>query len=113
MSISIITNFACCGLAEIDGVEDEVLNKKEFLSSFYGLTFPAYYVFTTRTTFRSNGTSLARLIRRHKYGTVKYIGTRLNMNSGNNLCMWVWAPSKSFRTAVYERLQKSKRESWL
>ncbi len=106
---------ACCGIAELNGVEgnsperiikyvaDEILielNDPPYDNSDWNYQ-ASHIIFSTTETSQS-GKNLQAYIKQHKLGSCKKTPPRINPRSGNKLTVWVWTWSKKGLKAWYK-----------
>lgn len=96
-----IRETTCCGLGEVDNLGGSTLNRMEQMRLFYNW-HRAFYVYTMPAPYEP-ADHLTEFIRNHKLGEVVITEPRLNQNSENMLCVYVWGVD---RTAVRELLVK-------
>jgi hypothetical protein len=78
----------CCGVDEIDGLENNTPEEIVYGSYNANKGNCAYYTFTDVED--GNGDGVAKYIRANKLGTITRAPIALNPNSGNRIKIWIW-----------------------
>lgn len=111
-----LNHTACCGLDEIDGIDD---TPKNVLVSVCEDKYPdrewaedgdqigqeqAFILFTDNVSDNNYGVNLAKYIKKNKLGTFTATRARENPNTGNMVRVWVWSPNEKNLKAWYNAL---------
>ena len=86
-----VTNLACCGIKEIDGLSRTKYPAEAMYSLLYNCEGFRYIIFSQAGAKAKYGERFANFIYRHKLGSiVSTRGVYKNPNSGNILKAWIW-----------------------
>ena len=91
--VKLADNFDCCGIQELIGIDRysspaKIIHDVADLMHYQDVT---YIIFSSIT---KSGANLANYIRKHKLGVLKTAPKRINLNSDNELQVWLWTPCK-------------------
>lgn len=95
-----INGTSCCGIDEISEISKKEntaemiikhIIKKESLQAHYNFSD---VIMRGKKMLKSNGIEMAKLIKKHKLGTIIQTPPARNPNSGHIIRQWTWTPDR-------------------
>jgi len=97
----------CCGINEIDGIDDDPKDiLEEVCYEYFDREHRCAFYFFSDIQDKKNGIQLKNFILKNNLGKITPSPTRINPNSSNSLRMWIWAINKKNLRAYWNEIHK-------